>query len=192
MAYTQNVPLANQLVSQSQSIIQANFVALTSFGNGWAELSNQSVTPTFSAGNDGFYTKTYATTTTNEMFIHIQRPAAATVEVPFTASRMSNTAAAGCINGWAYLPNGLLVKWGTRLAPSAIIFATDVATISGGPNYTTIFQTFLTPYWQGPVVANPSVPFLAASGTTVGGNFNAFVSNFDGTRSYFNYMVIGV
>ena len=191
MAYTNNVPQANQQVSQTQSLIQANFMALSSFGNGYAELSLQSVAPSFSASNDGLYTLTNATTSASELYVHKQT-VDAPAEVPFTAACMSNTAMAGCLNGWSYLPSGLLIKWGNYLATSNIIFAVNVGATSGGPNYNKVFQTYVTSAWGGSVTATPSIPVVSATGTTVAGNFNAFVTNFDAAKSRFNYLVIGV
>lgn len=192
MSYTSNVPTSGQLISQSQPIINANFVALASFGNGYAELSNQSMAPSFSAGNDGLYVLNNATTTKNEMYIHIQNQAG-TVDIPFTASAMSNVATASCVNGWSYLPSGLLVKWGSFQATAATVLTVNVGSISGGPVYNQVFQTYLTPFWNGGVVTStPSQPILVAQGTTTAGNFTCFFTNYNATYSYLTYMVIGV
>lgn len=197
MAYTSDIPKPGDLISQSQPLLRQNCNALESFGNGYAILTNQVAAPssgTIGAGNDALYTLTNATTTTNEMYIHKQSLDAPT-DIPFTASKMSNTAYASCANGWAYLPNGLLMKWGRVLAPSAAIFTVDVAATSGGPTYTattSIFQTYLTSSYSGSVTNSPSIPVLAAGAITSAGNFNAFVSNWNSTTSYFNYLVIGV
>lgn len=186
MAYTNNVPTASQTVSQTQSIIQANFMALSSFGNGYAELANQSVAPTFTAGNDGLYTKTYATTSTNELFVHRQG-LAGLAEVPFTASKMSNTAAASCDNGWTYLPSGLLMKWGRTIAPSATVAITPTVT-SGGPNFSRVFRVFVTP--QDPTAVNFTCGQKSSADNT-SGNFNAYCANPSGTTAII-YMVIGI
>ncbi len=189
MAYDSTVPAATQRIDQSQSIIQANFAALVSFGNGYAELSNQISAPTFSAGNDGLYTKSFATTSTNEMYIHIQRPAAATIDVPFTASKMSNTAYASSDNGWTYLPSGLLMKWGSVNATSASV-SVDVAATSGGPNFLQAFRAFVSPFDSGTGVA-----FTCGQRTTVNattGSFTAYCQNYTASTTKIRYMVIGV
>lgn len=189
MAYDSTVPSATQRIDQSQSIIQANFAALVSFGNGYAELSNQISAPTFSAGNDGLYTKNFTTTSTNEMYIHIQRPAAATAEIPFTASKMSNTAAASCDNGWSYIPSGLLIKWGSVNATTASV-SVDVAATSGGPNFTQCFRAFVSPFDSG-----SAVNFTCGQRTTVNattGNFTAYCQNYSASTTKIRYMVIGV
>lgn len=187
MAYTANTPQASQQISQTQSLIQANFMALSSFGNGYAELSNQVAAPSFSAGSDGLYTKTFASTSTNELFVHRQGTAALT-EVPFTASKMSNNAAASCDDGWTYLPSGLLMKWGATAAPSATVSITPTAT-SGGPNFSRVFRVFVTGF-----DSSSSVNFLCGQRTVANntsGNFNAWCANPSGTTSI-RYMVIGI
>lgn len=187
MSYTNSVPQASQSVAQTQSLIQANFMALSSFGNGYAELSNQSVAPSFSAGNDGIYTKTYATTATNELFIHRQGTTGL-AEVPCTASKMSNNVAASCDNGWSYLPSGLLIKWGNIAAASATVSVTPTAT-SGGPNFTRVFRVFLTPSDTSSAVNFNCGQRTAADNTS--GNFNAYCSNPSGTTSI-RYLLLGV
>lgn len=187
MAYTTGVPAANQLVSQTQQPIQDNFTALVSFGNGYAELTNQAVAPVFGAGNDGLYTKTYATTTTNELFVHRQGTAALN-EVPFTASKMSNNAAAACDDGWSYFPSGLLMKWGSVNAPGATANITPTAT-SGGPNFTKVFRVFLTPFDSSTAVNFNCGQRTPADNTT--GNFTAYCANPSATTRI-RYMVIGI
>lgn len=187
MAYTSNVPTANQLISQSQPIINANFVALNSFGNGYAELSIQSSAPSFTAGNDGLYTLNNATTTKNEMYIHIQHQAG-TTDIPFTASAMSNTVTASCVNGWSYLPSGLLIKWGTFAAPSNPTSVTPTVT-SGGPNFTKVFTVYVTPDDTSTNTNFTCGQKTAANDTS--GNFDAYCANPSGTTSI-KYLVIGV
>lgn len=186
MAYTANVPQASQLVSQTQPIINANFQALVSFGNGYAELSLQSIAPTFSAGNDGLYVLNNATTTKNEMYIHKQNQAG-TVDIPFTASAMSNNIPSACDNGWSYLPSGLLMKWGRTLAPTASVAITPTAT-SGGPNFTRVFRVFVSA--QDSVAVNFTCGQKTAADNT-SGNFTAYCANPSATTAII-YMVIGI
>lgn len=186
MAYQSNVPQANQLISQSQSIINANFVALNSFGNGYAELALQAAAPVFSAGNDGLYVLANATTTKNETYIHIQTQAG-TADIPFTASAMSNTATALCVNGWSYLPSGLLIKWGTTAAAASPVAITPTVT-SGGPNFTKVFNVYVSGYDT--ALANFTCGQATAANDT-SGNFSAYCSNPSATTSI-KWLVIGV
>lgn len=187
MAYTSNTPQASQQVSQTQSLIQANFMALSSFGNGYAELAAQSVAPSFSAGNDGLYTKTFSGTSTNELFVHKQTNGS-TTEVPFTASKMSNNAAASCDDGWTYLPSGLLMKWGDKSATTASVAVTPTAT-SGGPNFTRVFRVYLSALDTGTATNFTVGQRTVANNTT--GNFTAYCANPSATTAL-RYLVIGV
>lgn len=187
MAYTVNTPLANQLLSQTQPLIQANFAALESFGNGYAELSLQASAPSFTAGNDGFYVLTNATTTKNEMYISIQHQAGA-VDIPFTASVMSNTVTASCVNGWSYLPSGLLIKWGTATAAANPVSITPTVT-SGGPNFTKVFTVYVTPQDTSTNTDFTCGQKTAANDTS--GNFDAYCANPSAT-TFIKYLVIGV
>lgn len=187
MAYTSNVPQANQLISQSQPIINANFVALQSFGNGYAELAVQVAAPSFTAGNDGLYVLNNATTTKNELYVHKQTQAG-TIDIPFTASAMSNVATASCINGWSYLPSGLLIKWGTATAAANPVSITPTVT-SGGPNFTKVFTVYVTPEDTSTNVNFSCGQKTAANDTS--GNFDAYCANPSAT-TYIKYLVIGV
>lgn len=187
MAYTSNVPQANQLISQSQPIINANFVALNSFGNGYAELVLQSSAPSFSSNNDGLYVLANATTGVSETYIHIQNQSAGTVDIPFTASAMSNTATASCVNGWSYLPSGLLIKWGTTAAASSPVSITPTVT-SGGPNFAQVFTVYVTGYDT--ALANFTCGQSTAANNT-SGNFDAYCSNPSATTSI-KWLVLGV
>lgn len=141
MSYTSNVPQGNQSISQTQPIINANFQALTSFGNGYAEISNQVATPSFSGGNDGLYTLNNTDTSLNEMYIHKQT-FAGTSEIPFTASILSQAAPVMAADGWTYLPSGIIMRWDT-------ITGTGLTTVTLGgtaPVLSTIFAVVLCPY----------------------------------------------
>lgn len=186
MAYTTNVPTANQLISQSQPIINANFAALESFGNGYAEISIQVSAPSFTAGNDGLYVLNNATTTKNEMYIHKQTQAGTTA-IPFTASVMSNVATASCINGWSYLPSGLLMKWGTTAAAATPVAITPTVT-GGGPNFTKVFTVYVTGY-DTALATFTCGQATAANDTS--GNFTAYCANPSATTSI-KWLVLGV
>lgn len=189
MSYVSNVPVSGQSLNSSRDLINGNFQVLSPYGNGFSFFTTQLTVPSFSSDTDYLYV--YAFNGANELFVHKQTTAGLS-EVPFTASVMSLSDAADSMNGWSYLPSGLLVKWGTVQAASAIIFTVDVGSLSGGPDYSTVFQTYLTPVWAGSLTAAPSSVFLTASGTTVAGNFTCFVTNYDSMNSYLSYLVIGI
>ena len=187
MSYTANTPTASQLISQSQPIINANFQALAPWGNGYGAYSLQSAAPSFSANTDYIYMLTYGTTATNELWLHKQTTAGLS-EVPFTASKMSNNAAASCDNGWTYLPSGLLLKWGRVSANAATVAITPTAT-SGGPNFSRVFRVMVTPQDLGSTFNFNCGQRTVADNIT--GNFTAYCANYSGNTSIV-YLVIGI
>lgn len=191
MPYYSNIPQSTDYINDSQSQILANFTALAPWGNGYGQFTLQGTAPTFAAGVNGIYTLLNATTTANELYIHLQRIGAANApaDIPFTASKMSNTAMANCDSGWSYLPSGLLIKWGVRAISTASTYtAVDVSTISGGPNFNRAFQVIVSGY--------NSSTYLSFNATWTGlntttGNFNAALSAANAFTSV-AYLVIGV
>lgn len=187
MAYTANVPTASQLISQSQPIINANFQALASWGNGYGAFSTQVSAPAFAASTDYIYMLTYATTSTNELWLHKQTTAGLS-EVPFSASKMSNNAAASCDNGWTYLPSGLLIKWGAQSASANPTSITPTVT-SGGPNFSRVFRVMVTPF-----DSSTNTNFNCGQKTlpnNTSGNFDAYCANPSGTTAI-RYLVLGI
>ena len=187
MAYTANTPNASDVISQTQLTIYNNFQALAPWGNGYGAFTTQSVAPGFSAGTDYIYMLAYGTTATNELWVHKQTTAGLS-EVPFTASKMSNSVAASCVNGWTYLPSGLLMKWGKVAAPTASTAITPTVT-SGGPNFSQVFQSFVTP-----LDTSVATNFTCGQNTVpnnVSGNFTAYAANPSATTSIL-YLVIGI
>lgn len=189
MAYLPNIPQSSDLISQSQPQILANFQALTSWGNGYGDFPVQSAAPSFSSGHNGIYNLNNATNLTNELYVHLQRtaPGDAPTDIPFTMSKLDNTAMASCLNGWTYLPSGLIVKWGTVAANAASI-AIDVAATSGGPAFNLPLIAFVTPFDTALTTFTCGVK---SSLTAVSGNFTAYTNNFSATCSI-KYLVIGV
>lgn len=161
MPYTSNTPQASQQVSQTQSLIRDNFVELSSFGNGYAELSNQSVAPSFSAGNDGLYTRIYATTAANELFVHKQS-FAGVVQIPLTSSILSQSTPAANSNGWTYLPSGIIMRWESFTGNGL-----TTVTLAGGPAaFSAILSIQLTPSSSAVGDDNFSVRLVSIDSTT--------------------------
>lgn len=119
MAYNANIPQPNDLISQSQADLLNNFQALQTLidvnhvdfasadqgKHKFVEMPVQSVAPVFAAGEVGLYNLLYGVSGVNEMFVKNQAGQA----TPFTA--VSKTTP-----GWAWLPCGLLIKWGADTA----------------------------------------------------------------------------
>lgn len=165
MPFNQNIPQATDKLSVSQSDILANFTALAPFGDGYANLTKLVSAPSWTSDNNGIYNlvnNVAATGNTGvaELFIHHQTVDAPST-IPFTASKMSNTAALtspfDCDSGWAYLANGMLIKWGVHLTTSSGSGAyetIDVNALSGGPQFKRAFQATVTADTAGNAVGN--------------------------------------
>lgn len=152
-----SLPLPGQSLAVSRNPIKQNFdtinaafaidhVTMTPPGTAAPQGFHNKVTfpvqgaaPVFGAGIAGLFNLLNATTAKNELNVHKQNQAGA-VDVPFTASVLSNNAIPGITNGWSYLPSGILIKWGVINANGA-----GTATLnlnSGGvlgPNFTRMF-----------------------------------------------------
>lgn len=114
MAYTTNVPLANQRISATQQPIQDNFIAIKTlidvnhgtFGSA-TEGKHEKVTfpvqspePSFTGGDIGIYSFLDPATTVNELYVRKTGGAG----VPFTAASKASA-------GYTYLPSGILMQW---------------------------------------------------------------------------------
>lgn len=154
MPYNANVPLANQQISASQPIINANFQAilaafnanhtdlLTSTGrHSFVQLVPQAPVPVF-AGVPGFWSSTAAG---NPIMLHT----AAGVDTNIS-DRTFNT----LTQGYCYLPSGLLVKFGR-----AVTDAAGHATVPTNVG-----------------VAYAQVPFVFLTGSYTGGGNSTFAS----------------
>ncbi len=132
MTYDPNIPMATDLLSQSQSDIQSNFAAIkalidinhATFGNAqegkhkYVELPVQTPSPpiAFAAGEVALYSFLNATTVQNELYINKTNQATVT-QIPATASILSTNSNPGSnVAGWTYLPSGILLKWGNGSA----------------------------------------------------------------------------
>lgn len=126
MAYQQNIPLSTDTLNVSQGDIQGNFQAIYNLigvnhdnfdasgplvgKHKWVSFPNQASMPAFLSGEEGLYNFIYPKTSANELYVHKQTAGAGLVEVPMTASILSNVASPGG-NGWTYLPSGILMMW---------------------------------------------------------------------------------
>ena len=116
MAYNADIPQATDQIDQSQGDLLANFQALkqlidinhSTFGTATegkhakVEIPNLGVTPAFGAGDAVFYNNTTPLTGNGQLFL---KPPSSGTPIPVTAR-------GGTAKGWAYLPSGILLKWG--------------------------------------------------------------------------------
>lgn len=157
MAYDPTIPKATDLLSQSQSDILANFDAIdvwvnvdhAGFGSPVEGKHNkvsfpvQSPQSTFLAGEIGLYSFLNTLTTKNELYI--ANSSSPTVRTPMTASLLSLTPNPGSnVDGWTYLPSGVLVKWGSGTANGNTAFLFPVS--ANTPAFVGVMSMQITTY----------------------------------------------
>ena len=125
MSYQSNIPLATDLLSKSQSDILNNFAAIQTLidvnhvdfassdqgKHKFITFPVQSPAPTFNAGEIGLYN--FLSTRTSQDELYLVNSVGTTI--PLTESLQSAT-------GWAYLPSGILLKWGSGTANGLTTF----------------------------------------------------------------------
>lgn len=115
MAYNQNIPQPNDLLSQSQGEIQQNFseiqtlVGINHINFGAAGAGKhlylqlpEHAAPTTAVNEAGFYANVGATSAVTELFFRRENNGD---EIPMTEHLAVAT-------GWSYLPSGIILQWG--------------------------------------------------------------------------------
>jgi hypothetical protein len=190
--YNQNIPQPGDTLSASQPQILGNFAALSSFGNGYADFPTQGVAPTLGAGDTGFYTLNNADTTKDEMYI-VKPSNDAPTDIPFTASKMSNSLMANCEEGWSYLPSGLLIKWGAIAITASGLVTINVPGVCGGPAFNKAFQVIISPFQTAGIAGTFAVVLTTGIPNALTGSFEVSAVNaLVGPNTGFNFIVIGV
>jgi hypothetical protein len=209
MSWNANIPQPGDLLSQSQSDLLNNFMALQTlidinhvdFASGdqgkhkWVTFPVQGAIPPagsgFLAGEIGLYNANYSVSTKNELFIN-KTNQLTVVQVPATASILSaNSAPAALGAGYTYLPSGILLRWGTVLGVTGLATFTLGTSSTVGPVPTQILSIQLTPY-------DPSggdVNFAVRLANVISNSqFNVYVSSRTNTgpsTGSYTYLVIG-
>lgn len=150
MAYNSAKPAANDLLSQSQSDIQQNFLEIQTlidinhitFGSAnqgkhlYLQLPEHAA-PATAVNEAGFYANVGATSTISELFFRRENNGAS---IPMT-ERVS----ASATNGWTYLPSGIILQWGTATMNGGVsnlvvnlprAFPTSIYSVTATPNNT--------------------------------------------------------
>lgn len=147
MAYKNNIPQPTDQLSVSQGDLLNNFSAIAAAFNlnhvnfnasaqgkhAFVELVTQSPKPTTAAGEVGLYSQSSSFTSQPELAIQKQTGG---VSYEFTsAGYVVGTAA---VPGWAVLPSGILLKWGTTTTNGAGN-ATVTLNAAGQPTYSACY-----------------------------------------------------
>jgi hypothetical protein len=178
MAFNPNIPQPSDTLSQSQMDILANFQAIAPlFDQGiqpFVILPEQGSAPATAIDEIALYSKDVSGTP--QLFMRQQSNGA---EFNFTSS-------SGGDNGWSYLPSGLLIKWGGA-AINSTGASINFQAISGGPVYTTVFRSFLTPNDTG-TATNFTVGIRSPGTTTT----IVIYANNPSSTTGLRYFIIGV
>jgi hypothetical protein len=157
MAYNPAIPNAPDKPKNSQPQLKDNFTGIKTLidinhvtfdladqgKHAKVTMPVQTAAPVVLAGEGCIYNKNFATTGKNETYLHNQL-IASTVDIPMSASVLSNTVPVMNSNGWTYLPSGIILRWETQALVAGAQTIT-LAVIAGSPAFTNIFQVMLTP-----------------------------------------------
>jgi len=200
MAYV-DVPLAPQRIKDSQPIIRQNFIEINAlidvdhytFGSPTigehkkVTLPDQGLPPVFPGNDLGIYAQVPTAvpqTGVNELYIRKRN----NVRVPITAALLNG-------DGWAYLPSGLLIKWGTSNVNGfnqPVVFPDDGNIAIPRFGVGSVFQVFLS---SSPAVITPTFICTLVSGSVnnLGFNANSFTSNTGlAANGFIDYLAIGI
>lgn len=191
MVYNPNIPAAGDALSVSQGQIQTNFSdantyfsvnheafdAVSNNGKHKSVVMTVQTNPTVAATDAAMFTKAGTYNTNPQVFL---RQGATNTIFNATESSLGTT-------GWAYLPNGLLIKWGES-QPSGVapyLFSYPVAATI--PVFTTIYRVMMSTGCTGSATFYATLDQSAI--TTTG--FAYFVSTIQSNPRIY-YLAIGV
>jgi len=188
MAYKSNIPLATDLLSQSQddllnnfggtkTLVDVNHVTFDASGQGkhsFVEFPVQAPVPTTSAGEVGMYCQTSALTGNPEL-VFSHESAGSTYE--FTAAQKAET-------GYAILPSGIIFMWGSGTVNANTTAVATFANGAGIPVLTTVYNVSVTREGS---TGETGVLFYQSYTTT-----NVTVFNTADASKKFFYTIIGV
>jgi hypothetical protein len=140
MAYNPNIPQPTDQLSQSQADILGNFTALSPFLN--AVTNFATVFPPLGAP---------PTTSASQVALFSQLDSSGNQQLYYepvsSGTAINLTGALKATNGWAYLPSGILIKWGTITCPVNTLTTITFPVLSSIPVFNSVFyvssaQTF--------------------------------------------------
>lgn len=188
MSYKNNIPLATDLLSQSQDDIKNNFAGIKTLvdinhvtfdasGQGkhhFVQLPVQSPVPTTTTGEVGLYCKT-STITGNPELVFAPVNNGTTYE--FTSSVKNAT-------GYAMLPSGIILKWGTGTINANTTATATFCAAAGVPVFTTVYNIQVS---RVGTTGDTGIIYVQSNTTTEAVLFNTA----DASKTYY-YLVIGV
>jgi hypothetical protein len=181
MAYQNNIPLPNDLLSVSQGDLNANFMSIYTWagvnhvlfdavGQGkhnFVSMPVQMADPGTTATELALYTKTSLLSGNPEAFFQRQSNGAA---IEFTSSLAATS-------GWTRLPSGIMLKWGQFAANPGANTVIYTGNAAAGSTFANVFSVLLTPVGTNCLFSYTSttnLQFIMNSGAAVITNFNYF------------------
>ena len=148
IAYKPGIPTASDLLSQSQDDILNNFAGIktlvdvnhvtfdaTNQGKHYfIQFPVQVPVPTTGAGEVGLYSQTSTLSGNPEL---VYAPESAATPIEFTSSVQNE-------QGYAILPSGIIMKWGSGTVNANTTATVNFATGAGVPTYTTVYNAQAT------------------------------------------------
>lgn len=165
MAYNANIPQPSDSLSQSQADILANFQAIAPLFNQGIQqfiiLPEQSAAPATSANEVALYSKDVSGV--SQLFMRRESNG---IELDFTSSLQASS-------GWARLPSGILIKWGSA-TPTRNTLGTVTYNTSGTiPVFTAVYSVMVSQtFGAGPSIGDLNVAVSAGNFTNT--NFQVF------------------
>ncbi len=138
MAYDSTIPKATDVMSASQSQIQANFAALNSVGNGFMLFDQQATSPATSATQFGMYVESSG----GSPVLFVQEPSAIVGDPGVNLTGMLTALGSGTIAapGWCFLSSGLRMVWGRPTSNGSNVTVNFTQAFT-----TTSFAVFVSP-----------------------------------------------
>jgi hypothetical protein len=200
MAYTPNIPQANDNISDSQPLLLGNFQQIaTAFNKNhgnfnaadegkhtFLQLPEKAPAPTTAANEAGLYAAEGAMSGITELVFRRENDG---TSIPFTEFL-------GAQVGWFRLPCGLLVKWGLKTTIAGLNSGVNAITYDTGPDIpafgTAVYALQLTQYSLGGGDDNTFTQIVAFGNPL---NFDVFASariTAAPKESAFYYIAIGI
>ncbi len=190
MAYNNSIPQPTDQLSQSQADILNNFIAIQTLigvnhvnfnagGQGkhnFIEMPVQNPVPVTGAGEVGLYCQTSALTGVPELVFSHQN----------AAGIAEFTSCLAAVAGWARLPSGILLKWGSSTQTGAAVINFTVA--ANTPVFNTVFWGNISDVGGAGVNAHA---YITAFTTTTISVYVASRTTVAAATGTFYYLIIG-
>jgi len=190
MAFTTNVPNANQRISATQQPIKDNFgeidtlvnVNHVGFNTGDAgkhkflQMPEQGAAPTTAANEVGLYAAVGATSTVSELVFRREKDG---TSIAFTEGALAQP-------GWTRLPSGILLKWGQGQGTGSFTH-----TVSQGPAFAAVYSVQVSDWGNVTTDLDRTIRFRNFTLPQSLNLYASFRTSTGATLAAFQYLIIG-